>query len=434
MACESRSTPRPGTSSGRAAEAGFTLVELLLVILMTTVLVLGVLGLFDGMNRMARVQTHMSEMQQSQRVAQDDLVRTLRMAGRGGVADQPLGNVVSSLAPVTVRNNVGLGGGSQVVVDGEAVEARSGSDVLVVRGVFSTPVYRLDYVDAGSYDPVNRRVVVRNVTPTGVPQDLTPLREAIDEARPEALVLTDALGDAWGVAELDPGASTASADRVELAFRTSGTARANRYAALSRDGVFPSLTKALTVGLLEEHRYYVRDADPAPRLARARTYPASEEVWDGQLEVLVAENVLDLQVALGFDSSLAGGFFDCDDDAVGDDDRIVETADGTADDWLFNAPGPSAGEDASAAPWTVPGGGWTAVVSSCGDKPRPALYYVRVATLVRSPQPDPKYQAPVLETLADRTYPLAADDPVNGREARLHRRRILETTVDLRNL
>lgn len=373
-------------------------------------------------------------MQQSQRIAQDQVVRMLRMAGRGGLAEQPLGGSVADLAPVAVRNNIGLDGGSREVVTGESALAREGSDVLVLRGVFTTPVYRVDYVDATSFDPANRRVVVREITPTGIPQDLQPLRDAISEERPEALVLTDALGDAWGVAELVPGDSVAAADRVTLAFRVSGTARAARYVPLSQGGGFPGMTKVLTVGLLEEHRFYVQDGDPAPRLARARTYPASEELWQDELDVLVAENVLDLQVALGFDSSLAGGFFDCDDDAVGDDDRIVESADGSSDDWLFNDPDRDVGEDPTVPPWSPPGGGWTTLVTACTDTPRPELYYVRVATLVRSPQPDPKYQAPALEVLADRTYPLATDDPVNGERARHHRRRILETTVDLRNL
>lgn len=415
-------------------QAGFTLVELLLVTLLVVVLMVVTLDLFDGMNRLARAQTNLADLQQSQRVAQEELVRQVRMAGRGGLGDQPLGATVTALAPVAVRDNVGLGGGDRRVVAGESAEAIEGSDVLVLRGVFSTPVYRIDYIATDAFDPVDRRLVVRDVTPTGVPQDLAPLRQAISEQSPEALVLTDALGDAYGVAELDPASSQGGlADRVVLAYRTSGTARADRYAALSSGGAFPALTKVLTVGLLEEHRFYVTEGDPAPRLARARTFPVSEEVWKGELAEPIAENVLDLQVALGFDSSLGGGFFACDDDVAGDDDRIVETAGGADDDWLFNRP-EGDGEDATESPWVPPVGGWTAAPVGCGDVPQPQLYYVRVATLVRSPRPDPKYQAPVLDHLADRVYPLSADDRVNGDEARLHRRRILETTVDLRNL
>lgn len=426
---------------GGAAEAGFTLVELLLVLLVGVILLLAVLGLFDGMNRMAAVQADLSVLQQSQRVAQDEMVRLVRMAGRGGLLDQPTGASVARTAPVEVRNNVGLGGSSREVVAGSGALAAAGSDVLTVRGVFTTPVYRVEYVDPASWDRINRRLTVREITPTGVPQDLEPLRAAIREERPEALLVTDALGDGYGVAELDPGSSRDLADRVVLALRTSGTTRSMGYAALSSGGSFPDLSKVLTVGLLEEHRFYVRPgaptdpaADPLSALCRARVFPGSEEVYDGQLAVPVASNVLDLQVSLGFDSSLAGGFFACDDDALGDDDRVVETADGAADDWLFNQPGRPQGEDDGQTPWTPPIGGWSTAPAACGDTPRPLLHYVRVATLARTPGADPRYRAPPLDALADHSYPLVADDPVNGEVARRYRRRILETTVDLRNL
>lgn len=413
---------------------GFTLVELLLALAVTVILVLGTLALFDGMNRMAKVQADLSELQQAHRVAQDELVQRVRMAARGGLGDQPVGTSVAHLASLEVRNNVGLGTAPREVVTGSGELAVEGSDVLVLRGVFSTPVYRVDYVDPGSFDPANRRLVVRDVTPTGIPQDLAPLRRAIDDGDPEALVITDALGDAYGVAELDPGASTTAADRVVLAYRTAGTARSARYAALSSGGAFPGMVKVLTVGLLEEHRFYVRSAASGPELVRARVFPATEEVRDGDLAVPVAPDVIDLQVALGFDSPEAGGWFGCDDDAVGDDDRIVESDDGANDDWLFNRPGRDAGEDDGAVPWSPPGGGWTAIPTGCADTPRPELLYARVSTLARTPSPDPGYQAPVLAELEDRTYGLAADDPVNGRHPRLFRRRILATTIDLRNL
>ncbi|HEX2254976.1 MAG TPA: prepilin-type N-terminal cleavage/methylation domain-containing protein, partial [Thermoanaerobaculia bacterium] len=323
-------------------QRGFTLVELLLVLALSLILLIAVLNLFDGMNRMTRVQVNLADLQQAQRVAQAEVVRMVRMAGRGGLREDLLGGSVAHLAAVTVRNNVGAGGVDPVVLDGSGIAANEGSDVLVLRGVFSTPIYRVDYVDPGSFDPVTGRVVVALSTPTGVPQDLGPLREAVEEERPEALVITDALGDAYGVAELLPGDSVVTADSVLLAFRTSGSARAERYAALSSGGAFPAFQKALSVGILEEHRFYVRPGDPDPVLARTRTYPNVEEAYPDELDREVAPNIRDLQVALGFDSSQAGGFFDCDADPDGDDDRVVESDDGRDDDWLFNAAGGAA--------------------------------------------------------------------------------------------
>ncbi|HEX2254854.1 MAG TPA: hypothetical protein VHQ65_16435, partial [Thermoanaerobaculia bacterium] len=84
--------------------------------------------------------------------------------------------------------------------------------------------------------------------------------------------------------------------------------------------------------------------------------------------------------------------------------------------------------------WSPPGGGWQVGATLCSEVPRPRLFYLRVATLAVSPNADARYTAPVLETLEDRTYGLASDDPINGEAARRSRRRILQTTVDLRNL
>jgi hypothetical protein len=277
------------------------------------------------------------------------------------------------------------------------------------------------------------QVVIRDTTPTGIPQDLAPLRQAISGNRAEALLFTDALGDAYGVAELDAGNSSATTDSVTLAFRTSGGSHASLYATLSSGGVFPDFRKVLTVGILEEYRYYVEDGDPARQLACARVYPATDAVHeDGALERTVARDIFDLQVALGFDSNQAGGYLSCDADVTGSDDDVVEVAGGQNDDWLFNA-ALSDGEDATAAPWTEPSGGW-ATTTGCADTVQPRLFFVRVSTLARSPRADAYYEAPPLASLEDRSYDSAAADSLNGETGRRFRRRILQTTVDLRNL
>lgn len=414
-------------------ERGFTLVEMLLVLAVVVLLVLGALDLFDHMNRVARVQVNLADLQQAQRTAQRELVRTLRMAGRGGLRELPVGvGSVASLALVAVRNNVGLSDEPQEVVAGEPALARAGSDVLVVRGVFTTPVYRVDYVDVESWDPANRRLVVRRVTPTGLPQDLGALVDAVEDAVPQALVLGDALGDAYGVAELVPEESIVTEDRITLAFRTAGSARADQYAALSSGGAFPAMDKVVTVGLLEELRFYVTEGGDGPGLARARVFPGTEEVVGGELAVELAPGIEDLQVALGFDAPL-GGFFACDDDAAGDDDRLLESADGAGDDWLFNRPGAAGGEDAAAVPWSPPGGGWDDDTAGCAATPRPRLYFARVSTLARTENADPYHRSETVDGLEDRRYGLAADDPINGDTARRFRRRVLTTTIDLRN-
>ena len=70
----------------KPGERGFSLIEMIIgMALMTELMILGYV-VFDVNTKVARVQTDVAEMQQSQRVANYDLLRTLRMAGRGGVA------------------------------------------------------------------------------------------------------------------------------------------------------------------------------------------------------------------------------------------------------------------------------------------------------------------------------------------------------------
>src|SRR4029078_5796271 len=92
---------RPSMSESRfqsRGQRGFTLVEDTVSPIVTFVVLLGVLALFDFSNRLTRVQTNISDMQQSLPVAQPDSVRLIRMAGRGGL---PVGNPPTGMA-VTV--------------------------------------------------------------------------------------------------------------------------------------------------------------------------------------------------------------------------------------------------------------------------------------------------------------------------------------------
>src|SRR5215207_11467932 len=87
----------PG-NPGDPGEAGFSLIEMLVTLVVTALLVVGILGVFDFNNKVAHVQTQVSDMQQSLRVAQYEMVRYVRMAGRGGVPSD---------RAVELRNNVG---------------------------------------------------------------------------------------------------------------------------------------------------------------------------------------------------------------------------------------------------------------------------------------------------------------------------------------
>lgn len=408
----------------RAADRqrGFTVIELLVSLFVTVVIILAVLALFDFTNRLARAQTNVADMQQSQRTAQYDSMRLIRMAGRGGL---PMGNLPAGVA-VGVRDNVAAG---DRIGGAGTPEVLPTSDVLTVRGVFAAPLYQIASADPNAYQltlqagaPVGGTLRIRNRTPTGIPQNLTYLKEAVEKRRPEGLLIVSPLNsDVHAVVELDPAASDVSDDdQYVIAFRIAGGQHTAAYAAFSSDGPgsFPAnLTTAAFVGLLEEYRFYVRQefavrgdpaSDLAAKLSRARVYPGTDSPWDGDAEnwqADVADNIVDLQVALGLDTPNGGCTLKADETNC----SIAETADGEADDWMLN--GERAPDPAFAGA---------------------SLHYVRLSTLARTDRGDWRYQAPLLVRIENHAF--APASPLNSIANRQFRRRHLRTVIDMRNL
>lgn len=456
-------------------QAGFSLVELLVSMLLIS-LVLGVaFTMFNYTNKLSRAQLHQADLQQSGRVAQRDLLRNIRMAGRGGlvgyhVAGSDANSGPASVTPaIEIRNNVS--GATPRLVVGNATSPLlvAGTDVLTVRGhLTSSPVF-IDSTNGDNFQTTATGgvVTVGSFGPTGIPQDITPLVEAVTDERPDALLMVSSLSDVtYGVAELDPTNSDVSTynanplvySEITIAYRHTGGTYSDDYGLLSADGVFPDsavdhpdwlpprdLTNVGTIALLEEYRFYVRDPEDdaqEPRLAVGRFYPGTQIPHpEGGWQTDLADNIHDLQVALGFDSSFDGtsatnGFFDFDADNIGNDDLII---DGEAlpneptglDDWLFNSPIDTV--NLGSPPWTPqPAVGNTPPVFPV-NQPRPRLYYARVTTLSMAASEDRGYEADLVTNIEDNVY--AADHPVNQNPGGRQKRRLLLTTiVDLRNL
>ena len=421
--------PAPPAASG---QAGFSLVELLVGMVASSILLLAVFATLDFNSRVTRVQGHVADLQQALRIAQYDITRTLRMAGRGGllVSDPAVAPLPNGIA-IAVRDNVP--DGALLADDVEDSRIVAGTDVLTVRGVFSAPFYHVQPNDPAVLvlNPAlgTGTVVINSPNFLGFRQDLQPLQDLITKGIPDALLLVSPLDSSiYAVVQVVPGASAFTATSVTIGFRISGEL-ADAYGRLSPGGVFPAaLQNVAHVGILEEYRFYVREErtvndfrdNLAPKLSRGRFFPGTDipyanderEAW-----VDVADNIIDLQVALGFDSSNRGSRRD-DLNDVGEDDEIVEAADGADDDWLFN------GERDNAADPV-----WQAV------NPAPALQYVRVTTLARTDRrdPSPAYTAPPLpERLENKGY--EAGHPLNAPAERGYRWRALQTVIDLRNL
>jgi type II secretory pathway pseudopilin PulG len=412
-------------------QAGFTLAELLVSLLVTTLLLVGVLTTLDLNSRVAKVEGNVADMQQSLRIAQNDMVRLVRMAGRGGllIADPASSPIPGGIA-LGVRDNVPA---NQYMMDGEdETLILEGTDVLTVRGVFSTPLYQVNPADPAvlTLDDTNNPTIgsVTIQTPIrGIQQDLEPLKERLQGGTiPDALLLVSPLDDSiYAVVEITGG--NVAANSVTLNFKIGGGGLADNYQALSPGGAFPTaLRNVIHVGLLEEYRYYVREehaiagddtSDLTPKLSRAHFYPGSDVPYKddaSNARVDVSDNIMDLQVALGFDSG-NGGRMDDDDNRIGEDDEVLEAANGSADDWLFNGEADNADDPV----WQT--------------NPAPKIQYLRLSTLARTDRRDHDYQSAEMPPfIENRAYD--STDEQNERTERMFRRRLIQTVIDLRNL
>ncbi|MGB5516204.1 MAG: hypothetical protein WBP36_16915 [Thermoanaerobaculia bacterium] len=433
-------------TSSRRAE-GYSLIELIVSLSITIIVLLGLFQIFEKNTEVARIQTQVSDMQQSLRVAQNEMTRMIRMAGRGGLQELLDNGGAAPLRPaLSVQDNVAA---NTLAVTGEPESAVvEGTDVLSIRGVFTTPIYQINNTDPTFFtlydssgtsttnppSAVSGKIIIRNPSPTGIPQNLQPLEDAIlVDSSPEALIIASPIDESiYAVVELDPGNSNVDIPgaQVTVGFvvRNGGT-HISDYRDLYQSGTgLPTLPSALTsvatVGMVEEYRFYVRDPDPdpIPSLAMARVYPNTQVVHGGAATdawLDIADGISELQVALGFDSDLGPPQTDINGD--GEIDVVItETDDGEDDDWLFNAPG----DDDTADPW-VPT--WDDTVP--GRPRRPRLFYVRLNTVARIQTIERNYAAPQVQRIENSDLA-----NINTDAERQFRRNLLQTTIDLRNL
>ena len=360
--------------------------------------------------RVTRQQMDVAGLRQSLRIAQLDLSRIVRMAGRGGLARQFALSTLQNVADGTMI-------GSQRVAPG--------TDVLIVRGAFSSPVWQLDETSPTTFSRSASQGLLRveSLSRTGVVQGLDALKELLDSdggVRPEPLLLLARSGS-YGIAEIR-SATFASFDRgiadeivtveqatLVLDLGSDGSAHTAAYLGLIPGGSFPELRRFQSAALLEELRFYVREPRPGRSLAtplagrtsrllsRARMIPGSESVHRGAAGpgLDIAEGIRDLQVALGMDRAHSGS------DARAGESPYV---------WLH-----SLDPDALAQGW----GG--------------RLRAVRIRLLGESSRPDLRYLSRAIAAIENHTYD-ETDRPKSAALAsRRYRRRHLQMILSLRN-
>ncbi len=440
----------------RSRSAGFTLIEAIVSLFVMVLLMVAILGVFDFTGRLSRVQMQLADMQQEQRIGQGELVRYLRMAGRGGLPTE--------IAPITspppaIPGHIMPNGASVArAVNNAVANTRIGdatspliypnTDVLTVRGAFSTPVYQINYADPAQVQlfqgasvttnpavATSMRVQVCATSPAGIAQNLVPLQQAIGNASGEAILIVSPLQDSiFGVVALDPANSLltsancvpglpAAGVTLALLVGTKGSVatRQDSYADLSPAPAGSRLMQALAnvafLSILEEYRYYIRQeyvvpADntttEAPRLSRARFYPNTNLPYAANaqnLSIDIAENVTDLQIAFGIDTNSNG---------------VIDDVSATCgDEWQGNG----AGTENPPVPPAVDPCQWN----------NKSLYYVRLSTLARTDRFDPAYVAPMMGQIEDHVFPTTATGE-NSSDNRHRRKRVVQTVVKLRNL
>ncbi len=444
-----------GAIGGR--DAGFGLVEALVALLTLTVVMIAAFTLLDSSQRVTRAQTAIAEMQNNLRVAQQEVIRVLDLAGVGGLPksiDPDIeGNDTAGIFPtglaLAIDNNVEP---DRHIGNASTPAVVAGTDVLTVRGVFSTPVCFIEPQMPLELDPQGRiSVVLQQQVDVGVVQDLEPLRRALvlaksaSPAHPEAFVVRDRFNPgAYAVLELDhpatfPGDSGDPTLTVGLVLADGGSQTyANEYGRLilgSRlpqdpggnrtrlpDGTWVDLPQEIgALGLLEEQRFYVREASeiadddgsgeatnrPTPVLARARFYPGTDDLHpEGSVDL--TDGILDLQVALGVDLPPTDGRIL---DAGADDDEV-----------LYNHPDDDDGID------PPPG-------TRHWADPDALLRFVRLNLVAQANRPDRNFEGVVLGSIedhdhADNTEPSIFNIGPNPKVRKRH----LRTLVELRNL
>ena len=147
--------------------AGFTLVEMIVVVLLLSVAMLGILAVFDASARINKSETDVADAQGAVRYGVYQMTRAIRMAGSGGlfVSQAVLNYRDPQLSGITVVNAIAdsydnVGNGTTVTdLQGRAVPVRPGTDMIEVRGVLQSPLIAFDSDGANGCQNANNTCV-----------------------------------------------------------------------------------------------------------------------------------------------------------------------------------------------------------------------------------------------------------------------------------
>jgi prepilin-type N-terminal cleavage/methylation domain-containing protein len=290
-------------------DSGFSIIELVVTLAIVVIVIVAMSTLFDRSARISKVETSVTETQQSARYGSYQIVREARMAGAGGypasIADG------GNFRQLAVSLNLGsshwgtstnfdsnnINGTSDVVCIGAACanpgahHIRAGTDILHIRGVLLNSVYDLG---SGGWTPpagggaTTGTLVIQPCTkytdpaapatpsstfpcaPNGA-NDMSLFPTAAGSPKPSVgrlFVITDLLGnvgvgkitDAVAVTVTTSGAFTGTRATLTIDVGNSGTPESAYWQTLSPNGIFPSgLTTPSRGGVLDDRVFFIDD-------------------------------------------------------------------------------------------------------------------------------------------------------------------------------
>jgi prepilin-type N-terminal cleavage/methylation domain-containing protein len=137
----------------RPSAAGFTLVEMIVVVLLLSIAMLGILAVFDASARINKSEQDVADAQGAVRYGIYQMTRAIRMAGSGGlfVTQAVLNHRDPQLPGINVVNSANAdsydnveAGSSVTDIQGTNHPVRPGTDMIEIRGVLNSPLLAFD--------------------------------------------------------------------------------------------------------------------------------------------------------------------------------------------------------------------------------------------------------------------------------------------------
>jgi prepilin-type N-terminal cleavage/methylation domain-containing protein len=443
-------------SSRARAERGFSLVELLVVVLLLAIAMLGVLAVFDASARINKSEQDVADAQGAVRYGIYQMTRAIRMAGAGGLflTQSVLNTPDPSLPGITIGSATGydnVTGATVTDVNGTAHPVRDNTDMIEVRGVLLSPLLSFDLSTGCGSCTGSSNVDVATVTGQTFigthfnndaqrPQFATidAYTAGVTAAQP-MFVIVSANDDLHGGCSTPFGPQqypqpTYNVGRITaptqlVSSLTFGAVDFSNAQAVEFNNENPAdagvsatpLTNLRRGGILDDIVYFIDNTDANhPALAQAIRRGRQFDV------TTIADDVEDMQISYGVDTNGDGAVTrNSGNPPSGRDTDLNTSTVLNGDEWAPNvageAPWTTIQFQSDPAPGTFPHPGLPAA-AHC-----PRLHGVMISLVARSKDPDPTYNGPTALSLVTMNAPAPVSPTTK------YRRRVQTLRVNLRN-